>query len=241
MTACAPFPGLAFTLKAFKTVRNFVTDDQRNLTLVQRANKAVNGIYVDSTLVWCDDIEPLTVSTEWNNLIDSLKEYSYSITTGAFQEEQQLIDTKQSPWYQGNVRTLTQQESGPARSKTIKYYSNILANFVQQEHEAEQAELARVFKLQQQREVVRDATFEEAFARASELFEANKSGFVCTVSKQFDNGYTSVWEYDVNSNGTATSSRPNGNCARATFNNFEEFADDLKRYYYVNDFEIRMA
>ena len=196
--------------------------------LTQAAQHAVFGAWHDYEMVFVSDLKldhvALGYTQEaWDNSITtSCKRYGFPVN-GAFEQIQYDC------WPDGRRIKTWQKQTHASRCKTWEYWDDQV--------KAHENKIYEEFKA---RSEVRSATFDEAQIRAQSLLTTGKAGFVCVVSKQFDN-YRSVWEYDVHTNGTITSTRPYGNQAHATFNSFDEFVNDLNRYYHINDFEIKMA
>ena len=65
---------------------------------------------------------------------------------------------------------------------------------------------------------------------ANQLVHDGKAGIVATVENTFDNGYTSVWNYKVEQDGSLCVQKPWGNQARAYFNTIEDMVADFERY-----------
>ena len=215
------------------------------MNFLQHVNRLITGTHVEYRSRWNNEVSLRCYNDEqcfqWNALLFQLKEHGYT-PLGAYEEDLYFVD----PYGEhhlvdyNSTKTTKHGQSYRTFNFTVKYYRKVLEDLTQEaakaEEEVQQAALAALAE----RNANRSATFTEAQAHAEALLTAGKAGFVCAVAKQF-NDYRSIWEYDVHTDGTITSTRPHGNKAHATFNSLNEFIDDLDRYYHINDFEITMA
>ena len=196
--------------------------------LTQAVQHGVFGAWHDYEMVFVPDLQ--MDHTAWgftqaawdDDIVVQCKRYGFPVN-GAFEQIQYDC------WPDGRRVKTWQKQTNASRSKTWYYWSDQVEKHL---HKLSQERAAQT--------QVRSATFDEAQALAQHLLTTGRAGFVCTVAKQFDN-YRSVWKYDVHIDGTITSTRPYGNKAHATFSSFDEFVNDLNRYYHVNDFHITMA
>lgn len=212
------------------------------MNLLQHVNRLITGTHIEYRSRWNNEAAlKCSTSVQWctfAELLAQLKEYDY-VPLGAYEEDAYFVD----PYGEQHlIKHPLKQSSQSNRTFnfTIKYYRTVLNDFIQKAAKAEEQVQQAALTALAERNANRSATFAEAQGHAEALLTAGKAGFVCAVAKQFDD-YRSIWEYDVHTNGTITSTRPHGNKAHATFTSLDEFVNDLDRYYHINDFEITMA
>lgn len=81
-----------------------------------------------------------------------------------------------------------------------------------------------------EKEALRCQSTDQLKLVANQLIHDGKAGIVATVENTFDNGYTSVWNYKVEKDGSFCVQKPWGNQARAQFSSLEDMIADFERY-----------